>query len=133
MPFQVWFVGMILVSVIEYFQVRNKQRNFVWVQFSDLQLLYEQQAKGLETLTAHAAQVAALMTCSTAVGTVNVKRCSTKELKNALIQLDDRVRQLHSALPSQSMLIVASGHGDIATVRRYVITGVHKCNFIVSK
>lgn len=99
-------------------EVRNKQRNFVWVQFSDLQLLYEQQAKGLETLTAHAAQVAALMTCNTAVGTVNVKRCSTKELKNALIQLDDRVRQLHSALPSQSMLIVASGHGDIATVRR---------------
>ncbi|KAI5071426.1 hypothetical protein GOP47_0013677 [Adiantum capillus-veneris] len=99
-------------------EVRNKQRKFVWVQFSELQKFYEEEARDLDTLSAHRAQVIALLTCDRAVEKESLTRNSTKELKNKLSQLDDRVRELHSALDSQSMLLVVSGHGDIATVRR---------------
>lgn len=99
-------------------EVGNKRRNFVWVQFSDLQLFYEEQAKSLATLTTHAAQMAALLTCNAPSEKATVKRKMTTELQNVLLQLDDRVKQLYGALSSNTMLVVASGHGDTATVRR---------------
>ncbi|MCO5581525.1 hypothetical protein L7F22_035411 [Adiantum nelumboides] len=99
-------------------EVRNKQRKFVWVQFSELQQFYEEEARNLDTLSAHCAQVIALSTCDRAVDKEYIGRSSSEELKTKLSQLDDRVRQLHGTLDSQSMLLVFSGHGDIATVRR---------------
>ncbi|KAH7300530.1 hypothetical protein KP509_24G066800 [Ceratopteris richardii] len=98
-------------------EVRNKQRRFVWVQFSDLQQYHEENARNLDSL-ADAARLTALSTCNRVVDKEIVKRSSTTELKQKLKVLDERVEELHNALDSQSMLVVVSGHGDIAMVRR---------------
>lgn len=100
-------------------EVKNQLRNFVWIQFSDLLSFYEEQAKtSTSTLTAHAAQMAALMTCHKTEGILNTETKVSTELQNVLVQVDDRVKELHSVLPINTMLVVASGHGDTATVRR---------------
>eukprot|EP00249_Psilotum_nudum_P018283 c26728_g2_i1 orf=54-1868(+) len=99
-------------------EVNNCNRNFIWLQFSELDSYYKRQAENLDSLTTHAAQMASLMTCNRAVEKFDAQRNVSAEFQNILLQMDERIKQLHSALPSNTMLIVASGHGDTASVRR---------------
>jgi phosphopentomutase len=62
--------------------------------------------------------MAALMTCNGAPEDGFMKREMTPEYEKVLVQLDGRIKELHEALPSGTMFVVASGHGDIASVRR---------------
>ncbi|KAI5065987.1 hypothetical protein GOP47_0018611 [Adiantum capillus-veneris] len=75
-------------------EVRNKQRNFVWVQFLDLHHFHEDQAKSLQTSTTYVALLTTLLTCKSAVDTESLRESSTKEIQSKLIQLDDRVGKL---------------------------------------
>lgn len=99
-------------------EVRNKHRKFVWAQLSELQSFYEERAKNLDTLTTHAAQMASLMTCSQTVEELSVKRKVSTDLEKVLARVDDHVKELYTALPANTMFVVASGHGDTATVKR---------------
>ena len=66
----------------------------------------------------NAAKMAALMTCSVAPDNSIMKRTITPEFEKVLVQLDSRIKQLYDALAPGTMFVVASGHGDIASVRR---------------
>eukprot|EP01018_Ginkgo_biloba_P018876 Gb_18905 [translate_table: standard] len=102
-------------------EVKKEQVNFVWTQFSELNLYLEKQAKNDETLNAQAAEMIALMTCNDKLATSKKKnfcRRISPELQAILEHIDKRVKQLYSALPTNGMLIISTGHGDTATVRR---------------
>lgn len=61
------------------------------------------------------AEILSLLTCGESGGNYE----ATPELKDILVRIDARVRSVHAALPANSMLIVCTGHGDIAMVDRY--------------
>lgn len=96
--------------------------HFVWTQFSELHRFLKNQAEDAEKLNARLAQMISMLTCHKKSGDKKGIRWSlTSELKEILICLDTRIRSLYAALPTNAMLIICTGHGDIATVDRYVL------------
>lgn len=96
--------------------------HFVWTQFSELHRFLKNQAEDAEKLEVKLAQMISLLTCHKKSGDRKGIRWSlTSELKEILIRMDTRIRTLYAALPTNAMLIICTGHGDIATVDRYVL------------
>lgn len=94
--------------------------HFVWTQFSELHRFLKNQAEDAEKLEVKLAQMISLLTCHKKSGDRKGIRWSlTSELKEILIRMDTRIRTLYAALPTNAMLIICTGHGDIATVDRY--------------
>lgn len=48
----------------------------------------------------------------------DIKLSATTELKEILARMDARVQNLYELLPLNAMLIICTGHGDTAVVRR---------------
>ncbi|KAK9944124.1 hypothetical protein M0R45_009706 [Rubus argutus] len=100
-------------------EARNEKVHFVWTQFSELHRCLKNQAEDAEKLEVKLAQMISLLTCHKKSGDRKGIRWSlTSELKEILSRMDTRIRTLYAALPTNAMLIICTGHGDIATVDR---------------
>ncbi|CAN6686579.1 unnamed protein product [Malus baccata var. baccata] len=100
-------------------EARNEKVQFIWTQFSELNRYFTKQAEDAEKLNRKIAELISLLTCHKNSGNKKGIRCSlTSDLREILMRLDTRIRTLYAALPTNAMLIVCTGHGDIATVSR---------------
>lgn len=100
-------------------EVKNDRVHFVWTQFSELNSYLKKQAEDEGKLNAKLAEMISLLTCQKKSANKKGIKCSmTSDLKEILTSLDVRVRSLYSSLPTNSMLIICTGHGDTAIVRR---------------
>lgn len=65
-----------------------------------------------------------LLTCSSNGSGEKKPRKSkvSRETKEILKKMDERVHALHAALPANAMFIVCTGHGDTSIVHRFVAT-----------
>ncbi|EEF42034.1 small RNA degrading nuclease 5 [Ricinus communis] len=100
-------------------EVKNDRVHFVWTQLSELNSYFKKQADDEGKVNAKLAEMISLLTCQKKSANTKGVRCSmTSELKEILIRMDARVRCLYSALPTNTMLIICTGHGDTAIVRR---------------
>lgn len=94
--------------------------HFVWAQFSELNSYYKKQAEDTEKLNGKIAEMISLLTCQKKSGDKkSIKYTVPTELKDILSRMDTRIRSLYAALPTNAMLIICTGHGDIAMVQRY--------------
>ncbi|CAK7346856.1 unnamed protein product [Dovyalis caffra] len=100
-------------------EVKNDRVHFVWTQFSELNSYFKKQAEDEEKLNGKLAEMISLLTCEKKSANRKGMKCSmTSELKEILTRMDARVRCLYSTLPSNTMLIICTGHGDTAIVHR---------------
>ncbi|XP_038886453.1 small RNA degrading nuclease 5 [Benincasa hispida] len=100
-------------------EAMNERVHFIWTQFSELNSYHKKQADDEERLNVKLAELLSLLTCDTK--TVNKKRNSPKisaELREILARMDSRINDLYTSLPTNAMLIICTGHGDIALVQR---------------
>lgn len=103
--------------------------HFVWAQFSELNRYFKKQAEDPEKLNGKLAEMISLLTCDKNSGNKKGIKCNlASELKEILKRVDTRIRTLYAALPTNAMIIVCTGHGDIATVYRYV----RHCTLIIT-
>lgn len=102
-------------------EVKNEHVDFVWTQFSEINSYYENQIRNVQTLNAQAAEMIALTTCSDKLAKSTKKTFGhevSSELQAILQHMDKRFRNLFTALPTNGLLIISTGHGDTATVKR---------------
>lgn len=102
-------------------EVKNEHVDFVWTQFSEINSYYENQIRNAQTLNAQAAEMIALTTCSDKLAKSTKKTFGhevSSELQAILQHMDKRFRNLFTALPTNGLLIISTGHGDTATVKR---------------
>ena len=80
---------------------------------------FRKQAEDDVKLNGKLAEMISLLTCNKKpVNRKGTKYNVSTELKEILTHIDARVRSLHAALPTNSMFIICTGHGDIAIVHR---------------
>ncbi|KAK7845684.1 small rna degrading nuclease 5 [Quercus suber] len=100
-------------------EVKNDRVHFVWTQFSELNSYFRKQAEDAEKLNGRLAEMMSLLTCHKKSANRKGVKCSIKpELKEILTRLDARIRSLYATLPTNTMLIICTGHGDTAIVHR---------------
>jgi len=100
----------------------NDRVHFVWTQFLELNSYFKKQADDEGKLNGKLAEMISLLTCEKKSAHRKGMKCSlTSELKEIPPQMDAWVRCLYSTLPTNTMLIICTGHGDTAIVHRYVI------------
>lgn len=108
-------------------EVKKPAVDFLWAQFTDLNVYYEDQACATENWSARMAEMAATMTCNRSENSKSIDTKPEAEagcgvlsegLQTVLARLDDRFKKLYDALEPNTLLIVATGHGDTASVRR---------------
>ncbi|PNT37410.2 hypothetical protein POPTR_005G186600v4 [Populus trichocarpa] len=100
-------------------EVKNDGVHFVWTQFSELNSYFKKQAEDEGKLNGKLAEMISLLTCEKKSTNTKGMKCSmTPQLKEILTQMDARVRCLYSTLPTNTMLIICTGHGDTAIVNR---------------
>ncbi|CAK9313790.1 unnamed protein product [Citrullus colocynthis] len=100
-------------------EAMNEKVHFIWTQFSELNSFHKKQADDEERLNVKLAELLSLLTCDTK--SVNKKRNRPKislELREILARMDSRINGLYTSLPTNAMLIICTGHGDIALVQR---------------
>ncbi|KAK1263013.1 Small RNA degrading nuclease 5 [Acorus gramineus] len=97
-------------------EVKKGKVNFIWTQFSELNSYFTKQAQDPDKFNTQVAERVALATC----GAKSRKKGATvsSELKDLIIKMDNRILSLYNALPTNCMLIIATGHGDTAIVKR---------------
>ncbi|WCJ43443.1 Polynucleotidyl transferase ribonuclease H-like superfamily protein [Euphorbia peplus] len=100
-------------------EVKNDRVHFLWSQLSELSLYLKKQADDEGIFNAKLAEMISLLTCENKSSNRKGIRCRvSSELKEILTRMDARVRSVYSALPTNAMLIICTGHGDTAIVRR---------------
>ncbi|KAG6774295.1 hypothetical protein POTOM_021648 [Populus tomentosa] len=100
-------------------EVKNDGVHFVWTQFSELNSYFKKQAEDEGKLNGKLAEMISLLTCEKKSTNTKGMKCSmTPQLKEILTRMDARVRCLYSTLPTNTMLIICTGHGDTAIVNR---------------
>ncbi|XP_076960477.1 small RNA degrading nuclease 5-like [Bidens hawaiensis] len=100
-------------------EVKNEKVHFVWAQFTELSCYYTKQAEDSEALNKKLAEMIALLTCDNkSNGRKSIKYTVTPDLKDVLKRINSRIDNIYSNLPTNAMLILCSGHGDIAIVQR---------------
>lgn len=108
-------------SEYSWLQVKNDRSHFIWTQFSELNSYYKMRVEDEEKFNGTLAEMISLLTCQKkSVNKKAVKCKMTSELKEILTRMNARVRCLYSALPTNTMLIICTGHGDTAIVHKYV-------------
>lgn len=101
--------------------MKNDRVHFVWTQFSELYLYLKKQVEDEAKLNGKLAEMISLVTCDKKpANRKDIKSSVSSELKEILTRMDARVRSLCAALPTNTMLIICSGHGDTAIVQRYI-------------
>ncbi|KAI3873621.1 hypothetical protein MKW92_037813 [Papaver armeniacum] len=97
-------------------EVINDKVHFIWSQFSELNSFYKRQADDTEKVNVKVAQMIASLTCHKK--SKGLRYPVSSELKAVLKRTDTRIQSLYDALPTNSMLILCTGHGDTAIVKR---------------
>jgi RNA exonuclease 1 len=98
--------------------VKNKKVNFIWARFSRLMSYLRCCSQDSEKLKCRIAEVLSLSTCDKKSERKKAKDVCP-ELKNVLSEINSKIAKLYSSLPVNSMLIIATGHGDTPLVQRY--------------
>lgn len=97
--------------------------HFLWAHLSDLYKYYEDRSLDPDSLAALAAQQTAFMTCGTESKENEILLPPVSEgLKAVLSKMNQRVKRVHDALPTNAMMIIVTGHGDTASTRRFCLT-----------
>ncbi|KAK4490171.1 hypothetical protein RD792_000828 [Penstemon davidsonii] len=99
-------------------EVKNERVHFIWTQFTELFKYFKKQADDDEDLNRKMAEMISLLTCSKTSGRKSIGYNVTSELKDILSRIDNRVKSLYSCLPCNAMLVICTGHGDIAIVQK---------------
>ncbi|XP_021285325.1 small RNA degrading nuclease 5 isoform X2 [Herrania umbratica] len=100
-------------------EVKNDHVHFVWTHFSELNSYFRKQAEDDVKLNGKLAEMISLVTCDQKPANwKGIKNNVSTELKEILTRINARVHSLHTALPTNSMFIICTGHGDIAIVHR---------------
>ncbi|XP_017230778.1 small RNA degrading nuclease 5 isoform X2 [Daucus carota subsp. sativus] len=100
-------------------EINNEKVHFVWVQFSELNAFLKKQAEDDAKLKETLAEMIALITCKKLTRRKKSIKCQiTSELKDTLHGLNTRVKALYTSLPTNTMIIICTGHGDTAVVQR---------------
>ncbi|XVF37084.1 hypothetical protein REPUB_Repub19eG0114900 [Reevesia pubescens] len=100
-------------------EVKNDRVHFVWTQFSELNSFLRKQAEDDVKFNGKLAELISLLTCNKKpANRKGIKYNVSTELKEIITRIDARVCSLHTALPTNSMFIICTGHGDIAIVHR---------------
>ncbi|KAK2659351.1 hypothetical protein Ddye_005884 [Dipteronia dyeriana] len=100
-------------------EVKNDRVHFVWTQFSELNFHLKKQAEDEAKLNGKLAELISLLTCDKKpTNRKGFKNSVSSELKEILTRMDTRVRSLYATLPTNTMLIICTGHGDTAIVHR---------------
>ncbi|KAK1554762.1 hypothetical protein Q3G72_016929 [Acer saccharum] len=100
-------------------EVKNDRVHFVWTQFSELNFHLKKQAEDEAKLNGKLAELISLLTCDKMpTNKKGFKNSVSSELKEILTCMDTRVRSLYATLPTNTMLIICTGHGDTAIVHR---------------
>lgn len=99
-------------------QAKNKKVNFIWARFSGLISYLRCCSHDAEKLKCRIAEVLSLSTCDNKSAQKKTKDMCP-ELKNVLSEIDSKIAKLYNSLPVNSMLIIATGHGDTPLVQRY--------------
>ncbi|XP_022749263.1 small RNA degrading nuclease 5 isoform X2 [Durio zibethinus] len=115
-------------------EVKNDRIHFVWTQFSELNSYFIKQAEDDVKLNAKLAEMISLLTCNKkSASRKGTKYSVSTELKEILTRIDARVRSLHAALPTNSMFIICTGHGDISIVHRLRKMLTEQCETMVPR
>lgn len=93
--------------------------DFVWTQLADVNTYLDRRAQNPEQNAALVAEVAALKTCNEDDPDSLIDLPISREFELILAKTDERVKALYDALPVNAMLLVVTGHGDTACLRRY--------------
>ncbi|KAM7256003.1 hypothetical protein ACFE04_011744 [Oxalis oulophora] len=112
-------------------EVRKDRVHFVWTRFSELYSYYKKQADDEAQFNAKVAGLIAVQTCQEKTANKNSAKSSiSPELKEILTRINSRVSKLYASLPTNAMLILCTGHGDIAAVHRLrkMLTEQNKTN-----
>ncbi|KAL5703732.1 Small RNA degrading nuclease 5 [Ranunculus cassubicifolius] len=99
-------------------EVKNEKVDFVWTQFSELHSYYKEQVEDTEKLNVKVAEMISLLTCDKKTTGRKGRSRVSSELKSVLTRIDARIQSLYDSLPSSTMLIVCTGHGNTALVQR---------------
>ncbi|KAG9458204.1 hypothetical protein H6P81_002712 [Aristolochia fimbriata] len=100
-------------------EVKNEKVSFIWTQFTELNSYFMKQAEHGDELSRLVAEMIALLTCvNGSKKEANISSVMTPQLKDLLTRIDDRVKSLYTELPTNSMLIICTGHGNTAIVQR---------------
>ncbi|KAG4965871.1 hypothetical protein JHK85_040846 [Glycine max] len=100
-------------------EVKNGKVHFIWTQFSELHSYLKKQAEDSERLNRRLAEMLALQTCqNNFTKGKDFKLKASAELKEILARMDARIHNLYLSLPTNAMMIICTGHGDTAIVRR---------------
>ncbi|XP_078156623.1 polynucleotidyl transferase, ribonuclease H-like superfamily protein [Carex rostrata] len=98
-------------------EAKNKKVNFIWARFSGLISYLRCCSDDAEKLKCRIAEVLSLSTCDNKSAGKKTKDVCP-ELKNVLSEIDSKIAKLYNSLPVNSMLIIATGHGDTPLVQR---------------
>ncbi|KAK8958406.1 Small RNA degrading nuclease 5 [Platanthera guangdongensis] len=100
-------------------EVKNEKISFVWTRFSRLNSYWKMQAHNTERFQYRAAEIVSMLPCDSALAKQELQHMTlSSELKAILSEMDKRIQQLYNALAGNTLFIVSTGHGDIATVQR---------------
>ncbi|ESW33378.1 hypothetical protein PHAVU_001G064400 [Phaseolus vulgaris] len=100
-------------------EVKNDKVHFIWTQFSELHSYLKKKAEDSDSLNERLAEMMALQTCQkNSDQQKGFKLKAPAELKEILVRMDARVHNLYLSLPTNAMMIIFTGHGDTAIVRR---------------
>ncbi|XP_012570613.1 small RNA degrading nuclease 5 isoform X2 [Cicer arietinum] len=100
-------------------ELKNEKVHFIWTQFSELHSYLNKQAEDSDSLNKKIAEMIALHTCQKNHSKGKGPKSNTSaELKEVVARMDNRIHKLYKSLPTNAMMIVCTGHGDTAVVRR---------------
>ncbi|KAL3845457.1 hypothetical protein ACJIZ3_002860 [Penstemon smallii] len=99
-------------------EVKNERVHFIWTQLTELFNYFKKQADDDEDLNRKMAEMISLLTCSKTSRRKSIGYNVSAELKDILSRIDNRVKSLYSCLPCNAMLVICTGHGDIAIVQK---------------
>ncbi|XP_010519377.1 PREDICTED: small RNA degrading nuclease 5-like isoform X2 [Tarenaya hassleriana] len=100
-------------------ETKNNRSQFIWTQFSELNAHFQRKADNSEKLNTRLAELISLLTCNDKSNPKKSRKSSvSSETKEILKRMDARVHALYTALPTNAMFIVCTGHGDTAIVHR---------------
>ncbi|BBN16200.1 RNA exonuclease [Marchantia polymorpha subsp. ruderalis] len=99
-------------------EVNKPEVDFVWTQLADVNTYLDRRAQNPEQNAALVAEVAALKTCNEDDPDSLIDLPISREFELILAKTDERVKALYDALPVNAMLLVVTGHGDTACLRR---------------
>lgn len=99
--------------------MKNDKVHFIWTQFSELHSYLKKQAEDSDSLNERLAEMMALQTCqNNSAKQKGFKLKAPAELKEIMARMDARIYNLYLSLPTNAMMIIFTGHGDTAIVRR---------------